>query len=93
MLLTAIAACMVGCQRAVEPQFVSAAALSQLDPEMQTAVQQELRKCCGTPSDPKLLGGIPTKNNCSSAAPRCISGIASNVTASPATETDWLRST
>ncbi len=46
-----------GCQRAVDPQFVSAEALSQLDPELQAAVQKELRKWCGTPNDPKLIGG------------------------------------
>ena len=56
LVLTVIAAC-AGCQRAVEPQFVPAAAAAQLEPELQTAVQQELRKRCGTPSAPKLLGG------------------------------------
>ncbi len=49
----------VGCQREAEPQFASAEALSQLEPELQTAVQQELRKWSGTPSDPKLIGGDP----------------------------------
>ena len=48
-----------GCQREAEPQFASAQSLSQLDPELQAAVQKELRKWCGTPSDPKLIGGNP----------------------------------
>ena len=57
--LLLLAACGVssGCQRAVDPEFVSAEALSQLDPELQAAVQKELQKWCGTPSDPKLIGG------------------------------------
>ena len=33
--------------------------MSLLDPEMQTAVEKELRKRCGTPDDLKLLGGTP----------------------------------
>jgi len=39
-----LAACGVsgGCQRAVEPQFVRAELVSQLEPQLQEAVQKEL---------------------------------------------------
>jgi mono/diheme cytochrome c family protein len=64
MLALLLAACgpTIGCQRAVSPQFASAEAMSQLDPEMQSAVQMELTKWCGTPSDLKLIGGDPKED-------------------------------
>jgi len=60
--LVAVCGPTAGCQRATSPQFVSAEALSQLDPEMQSAVQKELTQWCGTPSDPKLIGGDPKED-------------------------------
>ncbi len=57
LLTLALAVVSGGCRREVEPTFVSSEQVKQLDPELQTAVQKELRKWCGTPSDPKLIGG------------------------------------
>ncbi len=48
-----------GCERAAEPKFVSSPEVAQLEPELRAEVQQELRKWCGTATDPKLLGGDP----------------------------------
>jgi mono/diheme cytochrome c family protein len=33
--------------------------MSQLEPELQAAVRKELQQYCGSPSDPKLIGGDP----------------------------------
>jgi len=48
--------CLAGCERAAERSYNSAANLADLDPELQAAVQSQLRKWCGTANDPKLLG-------------------------------------
>ena len=58
-LVLACGGSIVGCQREAESRFASTESLSQLEPELQTAVLKELRKWCGTPSDPKLIGGDP----------------------------------
>ena len=79
MLLAACGAT-AGCQRAATPQFATAEAMSQLDPEMQTAVQEELRKRCGTPDDLKLIGGTPQEEQQLNRVPRSTGDIASNVT-------------
>jgi mono/diheme cytochrome c family protein len=50
-------AILAGCQRAAEPQFVSAEKINELDPPLQQAVRNELVKWCGTARRPKLLGG------------------------------------
>jgi mono/diheme cytochrome c family protein len=46
-----------GCQRAAPPQYVLAPQTHELDPDLRQAVEKELVKYCGTPSQPKLLGG------------------------------------
>jgi mono/diheme cytochrome c family protein len=46
-----------GCQRPGEPQYVLAPQTQELDPPLRQAVEKELVKYCGTPSQPKLLGG------------------------------------
>ena len=51
------AACLSGCQRTADPTYVSSAEVQQLEPELQKVVQKELYERCGTPSNPKLLGG------------------------------------
>lgn len=56
-LLVVVMALLSGCQRAAERGYVSSKGLAELDPELQSAVQQQLRKLCGTPSAPRLLGG------------------------------------
>lgn len=48
-----------GCQRSVPAEYASSEAVTQLEPELQQAVRQELRKWSGTPSEPKLLGATP----------------------------------
>ena len=56
VLLLATCGWSIGCQRAVDPQYVSAAAMSQLEPKLQQAVKQALSKWSGTARDPKLIG-------------------------------------
>lgn len=56
VLLLAALVGLPGCQRTTEPVYVSAAGLAELEPELQGSVQKQLRKWCGTASDPKLLG-------------------------------------
>jgi len=57
VLLLASVACAVGCERAPEPEFVLAKGTTDLDPELQSAVQQALLKICGKPGAMKMLGG------------------------------------
>lgn len=47
----------VGCERPVDPHYVSAAAVKDLDPPLQQALREHLEKATGTPAKPKLLGG------------------------------------
>lgn len=52
------AACVLGvlgCQKAVEPVFVSSAELQALRPELQAPIQKALVENCATPAHPKML--------------------------------------
>lgn len=57
LLLSTLTFAAVGCERVATPEFVSSKSLSELDPELQTSVQQALLKACGTPDAIKMLGG------------------------------------
>jgi len=57
VLLLSVVTITVGCERASVPEFVSGKGLSELDPELQTAVRDALLKACGTPGNLKMLGG------------------------------------
>jgi len=59
--LGAALALIVGCQRSVDQEYVSSAAVRQLEPELQKAVQDQLRKRSGTPREPKLIGATPAE--------------------------------
>jgi mono/diheme cytochrome c family protein len=47
---------LTGCQRNTPAQFVSSEQVRELEAPLQQAVNEQLRKYCGTPSAPKLLG-------------------------------------
>ncbi len=50
-------ALLAGCQRATDLAYVSSTQVEELDEPLQVAVRQELQKWCGTPAQPKMLGG------------------------------------
>lgn len=56
----AVFACLMpgalGCKRAAEVEYVSSAEVLDLTPELQQRVKEILRKKCGAPSNPRLLG-------------------------------------
>ncbi len=49
----------LGCQRAVESEYVLSEATRELAPELKSLVQSALEQHCGTPHAPRLLGGNP----------------------------------
>jgi len=46
----------VGCRPSAAPHFVASEQVSSLDPELQQQVEELLRKFCGTPTSPRMLG-------------------------------------
>ncbi len=78
-----------GCQRAVEPVYVSRAEVLALSPELQQAIQAELVKYCGTPLHPKLIGDEKDQpSSISIVAPRCSNSVVPAVMERPAMATD-----
>lgn len=55
ILLCCASAVLCGCQRQSAPTWGQSEAVQQLDPELQTALEDELRKYAGTYVEPKLL--------------------------------------
>ena len=63
MMAIGLLATGVGCQRHVPVQFVSSDQVTQLEPELQESIRVELAKFCGTPTNPKLLGGTEAEQD------------------------------
>lgn len=55
--------CVWGCQRASPPEFVASADAQVLKPELQTKISELLREQCGSPQQPRLLGGDKNDRN------------------------------
>lgn len=56
VLATLLATATIGCRPSAAPHFVASEQVGSLDPELQQQIDELLRKFCGTPNSPRMLG-------------------------------------